>query len=99
MLARRKVREWLSLVATAIISLLLLMMPVYSSGRTLLEVNGPRMWGILSIPIVIAIAPLIYRRLKTSAAVAMLVFALVGGFSIGFFYLPAVILLAWPERR
>jgi hypothetical protein len=99
LLARGKLREWLSLVTTAIISLLLLMMPVYSGGRTLLEVNGPRIWGILAIPMVIAIAPLIFPRLKISAAVAMFAFALVAGFSIGLFYVPAAILLAWPKRR
>jgi hypothetical protein len=99
LLARGKLREWLSLLTTAIISLLLLMMPVYSGGRTLLEVNGPRIWGILAIPMVIAIAPLIFPRLKISAAVAMFAFALVAGFSIGLFYVPAAILLAWPKRR
>jgi hypothetical protein len=99
LLARGKLPEWLSLLTTAIISLLLLMMPVYSGGRTLLEVNGPRIWGILAIPMVIAMAPLIFPRLKISAAVAMFAFALVAGFSIGFFYLPAAILLAWPKRR
>jgi hypothetical protein len=99
LLARGKLREWLSLLTTAIISLLLLMMPVYSGGRTLLEVNGPRIWGILAIPMVIAMAPLIFPRLKISAAVAMFAFALVAGFSIGLFYLPAAILLAWPKRR
>jgi hypothetical protein len=99
LLARGKLREWLSLLTTAIISLLLLMLPVYSGGRTLLEVNGPRIWGILAIPMVIAMAPLIFPRLKISAAVAMFAFALVAGFSIGLFYLPAAILLAWPKRR
>jgi hypothetical protein len=99
LLARGKLPEWLSLLTTAIISLLLLMMPVYSGGRTLLEVNGPRIWGILAIPMVIAMAPLIFPRLKISAAVAMFAFALVAGFSIGLFYLPAAILLAWPKRR
>jgi hypothetical protein len=88
-----------SVVTTAVVSLLLLIVPVYSSGRTLLEVNGPLVLGILAIPIVIALGPLVFPRLKIPAAIAMLVFALIGGFSIGFFYLPAATLLAWPERR
>src|ERR1700730_8428635 len=89
----------ISLIITAVVSLLLLTVPVYSSGQTLVKVNGPRVFGILAIPIVIALAPLAFPRLKIPAAIAMLVFAVIGGFSIGFFYLPAAALLAWPERR
>jgi hypothetical protein len=89
----------ISLIITAIVSLLLLIVPVYSSGGTLVKVNGPRVFGILAIPIMIALAPLVFPRLKISAAIAMFVFALIAGFSIGFFYLPAAMLLAWPERR
>ena len=89
----------ISLVITAVVSLLLLIAPVYSSGQTLVKVNGPRVFGILAIPIVIALAPVVFPRLKISATFAMLVFALIAGFSIGFFYLPAAMLLAWPERR
>ncbi len=84
---------------TTAVSLLLLIVPVYSSGRTLVKVNGPRVFGILAIPIVIALVPLVFPRLKISAAIVMLVFTLIAGFSIGFFYLPAAMLLAWPERR
>lgn|GEM_PF-3794211 len=89
----------ISLVVTTVVSLLFLIVPVYSSGGTLVEVNGPRVFGILTIPIVIALVPLVFPRLKISAAIVMLVFALIAGFSIGFFYLPAAMLLAWPERR
>lgn len=88
----------ISLAITAAVSLLLLTAPVYSNGQTLIKVNGPRVFGILAIPIVIALGPLVFPRLKFPAAIAMLVFAVIGGFSIGFFYLPAVIVLAWPER-
>ena len=89
----------ISLAVTAVVSLLLLTVPVYSSGQTLVKVNGPRVFGILAIPIVIALGPLVFPRLKIPAAIAMLVFALLGGFSIGLFYLPAAMVLFWPERR
>ena len=79
--------------------MLLLILPVYSTGRTLLRVNGPRVFGILAIPIVIALGALVFSRLKIPAAIAMLVFVLIGGFSIGLFYLPAAIVLFWPERQ
>ncbi len=94
-----KIRAVASLLAAAVVSLLLLVMPVYSNGRTLLRVNGPRVFGILAIPIVIAIVPLIFPKLRVAAAVVMFVFVLIGGFSIGLFYVPSVVLLAWPERR
>ena len=88
----------ISLAITAVVSLWLLTAPVYG-GQTLIKVNGPRVFGILAIPIVIALGPLVFPRLKIPAAIAMFVFALIGGFSIGFFYLPAAIVLAWPERE
>ena len=87
----------IGLVVTAVVSLLLLIAPVYSNGQTLIGVNGARVFGILAIPIVIALAPLVFPKLKIPAAIAMLLFALIGGFSIGFFYLPAAMVLAWPE--
>src|ERR1700730_14865581 len=91
--------RFISLAITAVVSLLILTAPVYSSGQTLIKVNGPRIFGILAIPIVIALGPLVFPRLKIPAAIAMLVFALMGGFSIGLFYLPAAVVLAWPERQ
>jgi hypothetical protein len=94
-----KIRAVASLLAAAVVSLLLLVMPVYSNGRTLLRVNGPRVFGVLAIPVVIATVPLIFPKLRVAAAVVMFVFVLIGGFSIGLFYVPSVVLLAWPERR
>jgi len=87
-----------SLAIAAILSLLLLIMPVYSSGRTLVQVNGPRVFAILAIPVIIAASPIIFVRLKLSAAIAMFFFSLVAVFSIGLLYLPSAVLLAWPER-
>jgi hypothetical protein len=84
---------------TVVVSLLFLIVPVYSNGRTLLEVNGPRVFGALAIPVAIALCPLVSRRLTIPAAVAMLAFSLIAGFSIGLFYLPSTMLLIWPERR
>jgi hypothetical protein len=94
-----KIRAMASLLAATVVSFLLLVMPVYSNGRTLLRVNGPRVFGILAIPMVIAIIPLIFPRLRTTAAVVMFIFVLIAGFSIGLFYAPSAVLLAWPERR
>lgn len=84
---------------TVAVSLSLVMAPVYSSGRTLVEVNGPKVFGVLAIPAVISLCALAFRRLTIPAAVAMLAFSLIAGFSIGLFYLPIAVLLVWPERR
>ncbi len=89
----------LSFAITVVVSVLLVIAPVYSSGRTLVEINGPRVFGVLGIPVVIALGPLAFRQLRFPAAVAMGAFALLAGFSIGLFYLPSAVLLAWPERR
>ncbi len=89
----------ISFVVTVVVSLLLLIAPVYSNGQTLVEVNGPRVFGVLAIPVVIALGPLAFRWLTIPAAVAMLAFSLIAGFSIGLFYLPIAVLLVWPERR
>ena len=89
----------IGLAITAVVSLLLLTVPVYSSGQTLVKVNGPHVFGILAIPIVIALGPLVFPRLKIPAAIAMSLFALISGFSIGLFYLPGAMVLFWPERQ
>jgi hypothetical protein len=89
----------ISLLVTVVVSILLLIAPLYSNGETLPEVNGPRAFGVLAIPIVIAVGPMVFRWLKIPAAIAMLVFALLAGFSIGLFYLPVAALLLWPERQ
>ena len=57
------------------------------------------MFAVLAIPVMIALTPLTFDRLKTTAAIAMSAFVMIAGFSIGFFYFPSAVLLIWPERR
>ena len=86
-------------LATLTVSLLLLVAPVYSGSETLIQVNGTRVVLVLAVPVLIAIAPLAFRRLKIPAAIAMFAFSVIGGFSIGLFYIPSTVLLFWPERH
>jgi hypothetical protein len=86
-------------LVTAVVSVLLLIVPAYNNGQTLFDVNGNRVFAGLTIPVMIAFTPLAFDRLKTTAAIAMLAFAMIAGFSLGLFYLPSAILLFWPERR
>jgi hypothetical protein len=81
-------------------STFLLVWPVYSGfdGRstthaTLLQVNGT--WAILPVlfPVCLALLPLVFRKqaLRITAAVVMLAFSFISGFTIGMFYVPAAI--------
>ena len=83
-------------------SIFLLVGPVYSSfdgerstRSTLLQING--VWAVIPvmIPVLIALMPLIFRNqaVRIIAAIVMGAFALVSGFSIGLFYLPAGVLM------
>ena len=95
--------------AAAAASFALLVLPVYGEsasdagehGATLIAVNGA--WGLiwLVLPIVVAALPLLVRRriALRIAAVLVLGFALVAGFSIGDFYLPAGLLLMVAATR
>jgi uncharacterized membrane protein YjjP (DUF1212 family) len=86
-------------LVTALVSTLLLILPVYSDGQSLFSVNGNIVFGVLAIPVVIALTSLTFRPLRTTAAIAMSVFVMIAGFSIGLFYLPSAVLLLWPELR
>jgi hypothetical protein len=86
-------------LVTAAVSVLLLILPVYNNSRTLFSVNGNRVFAVLAIPVMIALTPLAFDRLKPTAAIAMSAFVMIAGFSIGLFYLPSAVLLIWPERR
>jgi hypothetical protein len=90
--------RFLGFAAAVLVSGALLVAPVYSSGQTLAQVNGPSALVIIAIPVAIALSALVVRRLKTPAAVAMCLFVILSGFSIGLFYLPSAVLLALPEQ-
>ena len=79
-------------------SLILLVLPVYSgtAGRaTLLQVNGPGVLVPLAIPPFITVLPVILsqRSVRIGATIALGLFCLISGFSIGLFYVPAAVLL------
>ena len=67
---------------------------------TVPEVNGhDRILIYVSIPIAMAICPLLASRLKTTCAVVLLVLCLIASMSIGLLYVPAGLVLLIPERR
>ena len=77
-----------------------------SRGRaTILAVNGPSGLIGLGIPPTLALAPLLVtgeqrrRRAAGLAAIALVGFVLLAGFSIGLFYLPAALAMMWAARQ
>jgi hypothetical protein len=74
-----------------------LLIPVYSSGQTLLEENGNSFAWILIAPPLVASLSLVpgpaHRQLVWTSAVLLAAFALVG--SAGLFYIPSAALLIW----
>lgn len=68
----------------------------YATSRsTLADVNGPRVYFILLIPVIFAVLPLLTPARRMRSAVSMLsalllvAFVLVTGFSIGLLYTPS----------
>ena len=68
-------------------------------SSTLLGVNGPKVLIPLSIPLLLTTLPLLGRKprrrqvVSTACFLTLVAFSLIGGFTIGLFYLPAVLLL------
>lgn len=69
---------------------------VEQGHTTMLLVNGPSVLLALAIPVLIALTPLVFptRAMHLTAAIAIAVFCLLGGFSIGLFYIPSAVLIA-----
>ncbi len=73
---------------------------------TLVEVNGARALAPLAAPVLIALVPLLVptRNVRVGAALLLGGFCIVGGFSIGLFYVPSAMtmmfaaLLGAPSR-
>ena len=87
-----------ALFLAAAASIYLLVFPTgegYWGGRlhrtTLLESQGPSASILVSIPVAIALLPLVFRRqgVRIGAVIVLWGFAIIGGFSIGLFYVPS----------
>lgn len=64
---------------------------------TLLDVNGPEILFVLSIPILLALSPLAFRKHRRAALLGagalMLCFCILGALSVGRLYLPTALVL------
>ena len=67
-----------------------------TGSESALENEGAGVLIVLAVPVLVSAMPLVYSRRGVAIAAAVLLTALLvlGGFSIGLFYLPAVV-LAW----
>jgi hypothetical protein len=100
----------ISLGLSAVASVFLLLVPTGSGGveegqivhRTLLEVNGSGVIGLLLVPVLISVIPLLFpgRPALIVATALICGFTIVGSFSVGLFYVPAsAVMLAAALRR
>src|SRR5438128_1534417 len=82
-----------SLVLTLAVTVFVLVGPMYSNGAGILTVMG-YIPPALFIPIAVAgLGLLKLRTVKIVAAFLILAFAIIGGFSVGLFYLPVAFLM------
>ena len=67
-----------------------------TGSESLLEHEGASVLIVLAVPVLVSAMPLAFSRrgVAIGAAVVLTALAVLGGFSIGLFYFPAV-LLAW----
>ena len=70
--------------------------PPVTRGLTLADVEGAWVHGLLLAIVLLALAPLLFRRARTIArpvqvgsAILLAVFVILAGFSIGFYFAPA----------
>ncbi len=68
---------------------------------TLAEVNGPRIYYILAIPVIVAGVPLLLRanKFRVLAAVLLTAWVLIGILSVGFYYLPSAVMMILAARE
>lgn len=93
----------LATLAALLFSVALAVIPVYASStgsrRTIVNVNGAAALFVLLLPALLAAAPLLARGgarqvlLSASFGTLLAVFCVLGGFSVGAYYIPAAMLL------
>ncbi len=85
----------LSFVLAVACSAMLYFVPFYSSGHTLIQVSGRMVLIALAVPVLASLAPVLFARfaVRVGSAAILGLFALLGGFSIGMFYIPSAVLL------
>ena len=93
----------LAALAALLAAVALTVIPVYASStgerRTLVDVNGFVVLLVLLLPVLLAASPLLVRGgtgqvlLAAGCGTLLAVFCVLGGFSVGSYYLPAAALL------
>jgi hypothetical protein len=92
----------LAALAALLAAVALAVIPVYASSTgersTLVDVNGAAVLLVLLLPVLLAASPLLARGpgqvlLAASCGTLLAVFCVLGGFTVGSYYLPAATLL------
>ncbi|HEX3299289.1 MAG TPA: hypothetical protein VHW68_04185 [Actinomycetota bacterium] len=100
----------LALGAAVVAALVVVFAPTYSSctsghaachGASALAVNGPWIFVVVSVPVVLALIPVLINRPVTRvvATVLLWLFCVVALLTIGIFFLPAAILMTIAASR
>jgi hypothetical protein len=99
----------LSLAAAEVAALVVVFAPTYSScssdaachGDSALAVNGWWIVFVVSVPVVLALIPVLidHRVARAIAAVLLWLFCVVGMLTIGIFFIPAAILMTIATTR
>jgi hypothetical protein len=92
---------------SALTSLLLFAIPAYSAWSanqlqhlTMDSVNGPRLYYLLAIPMIIAGVPLLLRAriFRALSALLLIGWVVVGSATVGLFYLPSAVMMILAAR-
>jgi hypothetical protein len=96
-----------SFLLSALTSILLLVIPAYNERSayqlrhlTLTSVNGPKLYYVLAIPVVIAGVPLVLRArtVRVVSALLLMGWVVVGSASVGLLYLPSAVMMILAAR-
>jgi hypothetical protein len=65
--------------------------------RTLVEINGPWALVVLAFPTVLALLPVVFpkRAVRILSATRLVIFSLLGAFTVGLAYLPAAVAMGF----
>src|SRR4051812_4611414 len=88
----RTIRLW-ALGLSMATSCALMMLPTYTDGKTLTSTNGIGIIPLLSLPVALAVISLAHPSANRITSVVLLLCVLLGGWTVGLFYLPTVVLL------
>lgn len=78
--------------------MILLLVPTYSNGMTLLQMSGTGVFLLLLFPMLLTLMPIINPDLRKLAIILMILWVLGTFTSVGRFYIPSAMAMLWPKK-